>query len=87
MLELMSSSLMDVYLMNTGRVGGTEKDERSKKVKIQQSSAIVKAIAEGTRRVASEMRASYATSQLLRIEWLGETCTIIAPRFCRQACQ
>ena len=48
MLELMSSSPMDVYLMNTGRIGGTENDERSKKVKIQQSSAIVKAIAEGT---------------------------------------
>ncbi|HEX9493913.1 MAG TPA: phosphoenolpyruvate carboxykinase (ATP), partial [Thermoanaerobaculia bacterium] len=48
MLELMKSSPMDVYLMNTGCIGGTEKDERSKKVKIQQSSAIVKAIAEGT---------------------------------------
>jgi phosphoenolpyruvate carboxykinase (ATP) len=48
MLELMKSSPMDVYLMNTGRIGGTEKDERSKKVKIQQSSAVVKAIAEGT---------------------------------------
>lgn len=48
MLELMKSSPMDVYLMNTGRIGGDEKDERSKKVKIQPSSAIVKAIAEGT---------------------------------------
>lgn len=48
MLELMKSSPMDVYLMNTGRVGGDDKDERSKKVRIQQSSAIVKAIAEGT---------------------------------------
>ena len=48
MLELMKSSPMDVYLMNTGRIGGDEKDERSKKVRIQQSSAIVKAIAEGT---------------------------------------
>ena len=48
MLELMKSSPMDVYLMNTGRIGGDEKDERSKKVKIQHSSAVVKAIAEGT---------------------------------------
>jgi phosphoenolpyruvate carboxykinase (ATP) len=48
MLELMKNSPMDVYLMNTGRIGGDEKDERSKKVKIQHSSAIVKAIAEGT---------------------------------------
>ena len=48
MLELMKSSPMEVYLMNTGRIGGDEKDERSKKVRIQQSSAVVKAIAEGT---------------------------------------
>lgn len=48
MLELMKSSPMDVYLMNTGRIGGDEKDERSKKVRIQHSSAIVKAIAENT---------------------------------------
>ncbi len=48
MLELMKSSPMDVYLMNTGRIGGDEKNERSKKVRIQQSSAIVKAIAEST---------------------------------------
>src|SRR5438067_1055972 len=48
MLELMKSSPMEVYLLNTGRIGGDDKDERSKKVRIQQSSAIVKAIAEGT---------------------------------------
>jgi phosphoenolpyruvate carboxykinase (ATP) len=48
MNELMKSSPMDVYLMNTGRIGGDDKDERSKKVRIQHSSAIVKAIAEGT---------------------------------------
>ncbi|MBI2237108.1 MAG: hypothetical protein HYU54_01075 [Actinobacteria bacterium] len=34
--------------MNTGRVGGREDDERSKKVKIPHSSAVVKGIAEGT---------------------------------------
>src|SRR2546423_47222 len=48
MLELMKNSPMDVYLMNTGRIGGDDKDDRSKKVRIQHSSAIVKAIAEGT---------------------------------------
>jgi phosphoenolpyruvate carboxykinase (ATP) len=37
-----------VYLLNTGRVGGPEEDERSKKVRIKHSSAIVKGIAEGT---------------------------------------
>jgi phosphoenolpyruvate carboxykinase (ATP) len=48
MLELLESSPMDVYLMNTGRIGGPDDDERSKKVRIRHSSAIVKAIAEGT---------------------------------------
>jgi phosphoenolpyruvate carboxykinase (ATP) len=48
MLELMKESPMDVYLMNTGRIGGDDKDERSRKVRIQHSSAVVKAIAEGT---------------------------------------
>jgi phosphoenolpyruvate carboxykinase (ATP) len=47
-LELLEEHPLDVYLMNTGRVGGPESDERSKKVKIKHSSAIVKAIAEGT---------------------------------------
>src|SRR5207249_3377544 len=37
-----------VYLLNTGRVGGKADDDRSKKVKIPVSSAIVKAIAEQT---------------------------------------
>src|SRR3989475_11864844 len=47
-LELLDSHPMEVYLMNTGRVGGKEDDERSKKVTIPVSSAIVKAIAEQT---------------------------------------
>lgn len=46
--ELLESSPMEVYLLNTGRVGGRDEDERSKKVRIQHSSAIVKALAEGT---------------------------------------
>jgi phosphoenolpyruvate carboxykinase (ATP) len=48
MNELMKSSPMEVYLMNTGSIGGDGKAEGSKKVKIQHSSAVVKAIAEGT---------------------------------------
>ncbi|HEX6160893.1 MAG TPA: phosphoenolpyruvate carboxykinase [Thermoanaerobaculia bacterium] len=48
MNELMKNSPMDVYLMNTGAIGGDGKAEGSKKVKIQHSSAVVKAIAEGT---------------------------------------
>jgi len=46
--ELLDGHPMEVYLMNTGRVGGKADDDRSKKVKIPVSSAIVKAIAEGT---------------------------------------
>jgi phosphoenolpyruvate carboxykinase (ATP) len=44
----MDSSNFQVYLLNTGRVGGTDDDERGKKVTILYSSAIVKAISEGT---------------------------------------
>src|SRR5207253_4662232 len=47
-LDLLDDHPLDVYLLNTGRVGGPEEDERSKKVRIKHSSAIVKGIAEGT---------------------------------------
>ncbi len=48
LVELLEKNPLEVYVMNTGRVGGPEGDERSKKVKIPHSSAIVKAVAEGT---------------------------------------
>jgi phosphoenolpyruvate carboxykinase (ATP) len=47
-LELLEEHPLEVYLLNTGRVGGPEADERSRKVRIRHSSAIVRAIAEGT---------------------------------------
>jgi phosphoenolpyruvate carboxykinase (ATP) len=47
-LELLEEHPLEVYVLNTGRVGGPEEDERSRKVKIPHSSAIVKGIAEGT---------------------------------------
>ena len=47
-LELLEQHPLEVYLLNTGRVGGGEQDERSRKVRIRHSSAIVKGIAEGT---------------------------------------
>lgn len=47
-LELLDTHPMEVFLMNTGRVGGKEDDQRSKKVKIPISSAVVKGIAEET---------------------------------------
>ncbi len=46
-LELLDSHPLEVYLLNTGWVGGPATDERSKKVSIADSSAIVKALAEG----------------------------------------
>jgi phosphoenolpyruvate carboxykinase (ATP) len=46
-LELHRTRPFEVYLMNTGRVGGPEQNKSSKKVSIEYSSAIVKAIAEG----------------------------------------
>ncbi|MCA8940571.1 MAG: phosphoenolpyruvate carboxykinase (ATP), partial [Planctomycetes bacterium] len=46
--ELLESCNLEVYLLNTGRVGGKDGTEGSKKVKIPHSSAIVKGIAEGT---------------------------------------
>ena len=47
-LELLAEHPLEVYVMNTGRVGGPEDDERPHKVRIKHSSAIVKGIAEGT---------------------------------------
>jgi len=47
-LELLKAHPMEVYLLNTGRVGGPDNDDRSKKVKIAHSSAIVKGIAEAS---------------------------------------
>ncbi len=47
-LEILKQRPMEVYLLNTGWVGGPEGHPDSKKVKIPHSSAIVKAIAEGT---------------------------------------
>ena len=48
MLELLDGHELKVFVLNTGRVGGGEGHEGSKKVKIPHSSAIVQAIVEGT---------------------------------------
>ncbi len=47
-LELLQRHDLEVMVLNTGRVGGPEDDQRSKKIGIADSSAIVKAIVEGT---------------------------------------
>jgi phosphoenolpyruvate carboxykinase (ATP) len=46
--ELMGAHPFDVYLVNTGRVGGSGDHPGSKKLEIEHSGAIVEAIAEGT---------------------------------------
>ena len=48
LLELLTTHPIETYLLNTGRVGGKDGDDRSKKVKIPHTSACVKAIAEQT---------------------------------------
>jgi phosphoenolpyruvate carboxykinase (ATP) len=45
-LELLATHPIETYLLNTGRVGGKEDDDRSKKVKIPHTSACVTGIAE-----------------------------------------
>jgi phosphoenolpyruvate carboxykinase (ATP) len=46
--DLMASSDFDVYLLNTGRIGGGEGDAESKKMAIEDSSAFVAGIVDGT---------------------------------------
>jgi len=62
-LELLDTHPMEVYLLNTGRVGGKENDERSKKVTIPTSSAIVKAIAEQTIKWDQDPDFGYETAE------------------------
>jgi phosphoenolpyruvate carboxykinase (ATP) len=47
-LELLATHPIETYLLNTGRVGGPDGDERSKKVRIPDTSACVEGIAEGS---------------------------------------
>jgi phosphoenolpyruvate carboxykinase (ATP) len=64
-LELVASHRFQAYIMNTGRVGGPEDDERSKKVRIQHSGAIVEVIAEGTARWQREADFGYEVAASL----------------------
>jgi phosphoenolpyruvate carboxykinase (ATP) len=77
--ELLESSPMEVYLMNTGRVGGRDEDERSKKVRIKHSSAIVKGIAEGT--IKWEEDPDFGYQVAARVDGMdGEDNEILQPR-------
>ena len=62
-LELHRSRPFEVYLMNTGRVGGGDSSPNSKKLTIEHSSAIVKAIAEGTIRWSPDPDFGYDVAQ------------------------
>jgi phosphoenolpyruvate carboxykinase (ATP) len=48
LLELLETHPIETYLLNTGAVGGAEDDERSKDLRIPDTSACVKGIAEQT---------------------------------------
>jgi phosphoenolpyruvate carboxykinase (ATP) len=48
LLELLETMDLEVYLLSTGRVGGPESDERSKKVRIPHSAAVQHGIVDGT---------------------------------------
>jgi phosphoenolpyruvate carboxykinase (ATP) len=48
LLELLATHPIETYLLNTGRVGGTDDDDRSKKVKIPHTSACVLGLAEAS---------------------------------------
>jgi phosphoenolpyruvate carboxykinase (ATP) len=48
LLELLANHPIQAFLLNTGRVGGGDGDDRSKKLKIPHTSACVKGIAENT---------------------------------------
>ena len=51
--DLMDTADFEVFLLNTGRVGGGDDDADSKKMTIEDSSAIVKGIVEGHDRVGA----------------------------------
>ncbi len=48
LLELLATHPIETYLLNTGRVGGKDSDDRSMKLRIPDTSACVKGIAEQT---------------------------------------
>jgi phosphoenolpyruvate carboxykinase (ATP) len=48
LLDLLATHPIETYLLNTGRVGGKDDDDRSKKVTIPHTSACVEGIAEGS---------------------------------------
>jgi phosphoenolpyruvate carboxykinase (ATP) len=62
-LELLASHPIETYLLNTGRVGGKEDDDRSKKLHIPHTSACVKGIAEGSITFAEDEDFGYLVAE------------------------
>lgn len=62
-LELLATHPIETFLLNTGRVGGKDGDDRSKKVKIPHTSACVKGIAEGTISWTEDDRFGYLVAE------------------------
>ena len=77
--ELLQHSPMEVFVLNTGRVGGDEKVSGSKKVKIPHSSAVVKAIAEGTIQWTKDADFGYEVATLVP-DFPKEDLDILQPR-------
>jgi len=77
-LELLEQHPLEVYVLNTGRVGGPEEDGRSRKVRIAHSSAIVKAIAEGTIEWARDPDFSYLVAA--GVPEIEESDPVLRPR-------
>lgn len=78
-LELMQHMKTDVYLMNTGWVGGIDGSQHAKKVKIKHSSAIVKAIAEGS--IDWQVDPDFGYSVATQIPGLGaDDADVLRPR-------
>jgi len=77
--ELLQHSPMEVFVLNTGRVGGDEKVSGSKKVKIPHSSAVVKAIAEGTIQWTKDADFGYEVATLVS-DFPKEDLDILQPR-------
>ena len=48
LLEILDQHPLEVYLLNTGRIGGADSDDRSKKVSIQHSAAVQAGIVDRT---------------------------------------
>jgi|FLYL01.1.fsa_nt_gi phosphoenolpyruvate carboxykinase (ATP) len=64
LLELLDTMpQLEVYLLNTGRVGGGEDDERSKKVRIADSSAVVEGIVRGAIRWSEDPDFGYLVAE------------------------